>query len=130
METNNGRLKKEIISLICVIVIICGFIALTYLEENHWLMLGLIYMLFIYIQSDLCMKFKNSFVKLLPMILLLIVGGLFTYKALVTIGYESVGYSLAAILAGIIFGTCLLVWGICLIANYRKKRREVVGAKL
>lgn len=122
MEANKGRLKKEIISLICVIVIICGLIVLTYVEGKAPLLLALIYMLFIYIQLDLCLKFKNSLVKLLPMILLLISGVFFTCKSLVATGYESVGYAIVAMLAGVIFVTCLLVWGICLIVNHRRNK--------
>ena len=113
--------------MICVIVIICGLCVLAVLEEKIILMLGLVYGLFIYIQLYLSTRFKSALVKLLPMIVLLVLGGFLVCKALLTTGYESLGYSITALITGIIFVTCLFVWGLCLIVDYRKKKREVTG---
>lgn len=124
MEENKRKLKKDIISMICVIVIICGLCVLAVLEEKIILFLGLIYGLFLYIQIYLCHRFKSGFVKLLPMIVLLVLGGFLVCKASLTMGYESLGYSITALITGVIFVTSLFVWGISLIINYRKKKRE------
>lgn len=121
VQVNKRKLKNDIISMICVIVIICGLCVLAVLEEKIILFFGLIYGLFLYIQIYLCHRFKSGFVKLLPMIVLLALGGFLVCKALLTTGYESLGYSITALIAGIIFVTCLFVWGLCLIVGYRKK---------
>lgn len=124
MDENKSGLKKDIVRMICISIILCGLLVLCYFWEKPILTITLLHSLFIYIQICMCFKLKNAFVKLIPAILFLVLCFTFRSIASSTSGYESLAYTINAILTATLFVSCMFAWVICLIANGGKNKKK------
>ncbi len=72
-------------------------------------------------QLLLCFKIRKIVIRLLPVMVLSVLTAVFSLLAAVTSGWDSLGYIVLAVFAGMMLLACGGAWGIWSIAKHMKK---------
>ena len=75
------------------------------------------------IQLFLCFRVRSRTIRMLPAVALALTALVFCCKAITSTDWDSLGYILLAIFAGLMLFMCGVGWGIWAIAGIIKKRR-------
>lgn len=74
------------------------------------------------VQIFLCFRVKNLFIRLLPVILLSGLILIYVTMGMAYSGWDTVGYTLLAILTGFMLLVCGLIWGVWAVMRFYRKK--------